>query len=387
MAQDQKRKPRKREKAKQLTLCLPHTERRIFRNIQGELDQFGLKIYNANVKELRDAPDSNYFESLARKAHEGATNQARIDVAEAQLKGNVGEAKRKGEQEREIAKINAETAVQKTERDSERAQAEASLATRKTVLSRDVDIAQIEAKRATESKDEELKRDVEVKRAAAEMERLRAHDVVRATIARESKQQAADAKAYEVQAEARAGLDAANQRTEADAYKIRTQADAANYAALKDAEAKLQRQLKEAEGMAAMAEAYGKMAQAFGGAAGLMQYLMIKEGTYVQLAAENAKAVQGMAPKISLWNTGAQAGEGAPGGNGVDTIRSKSLFFSLFFFSTTTSQDAGGRLLMSRRCVPDASASNDNNQRADGHHLARVAVWPLESTECPHGRG
>ncbi|KAJ3553308.1 hypothetical protein NPX13_g10915 [Xylaria arbuscula] len=36
-------------------------KRRIFRNIQGELDQFGLKIYNANVKELKDAVGSTYF--------------------------------------------------------------------------------------------------------------------------------------------------------------------------------------------------------------------------------------------------------------------------------------------------------------------------------------
>jgi flotillin len=36
-------------------------ERRIFRDkvinsVQSELDQFGLKIYNANVKELQDTP-------------------------------------------------------------------------------------------------------------------------------------------------------------------------------------------------------------------------------------------------------------------------------------------------------------------------------------------
>ena len=79
-------------------------KKKIFKNIQGELDQFGLKIYNANVKELRDAPNSSYFESLSRKAHEGAINQARIDVAEAQRKGTVGEAQRLGEQNREIAK-------------------------------------------------------------------------------------------------------------------------------------------------------------------------------------------------------------------------------------------------------------------------------------------
>jgi flotillin len=53
-------------------------KKRIYRNIQIELDQFGLKIYNANVKELKDAPNSGYFESLSRKAHEGATNQVSI---------------------------------------------------------------------------------------------------------------------------------------------------------------------------------------------------------------------------------------------------------------------------------------------------------------------
>ena len=180
-------------------------KKRIFRNIQSELDQFGLKIYNANVKELRDAPQSSYFESLSRKAHEGAINQARIDVAEAQRKGNVGEAQRVGEQNREIAKINAETAVQKTERDSDRAKAEATLATRKAAFTRDVSIAQIEANRATEVCDEELRKKVEVRRAQTELERLRASDVVKATIARESKQQAADARNYEEQAQANAG--------------------------------------------------------------------------------------------------------------------------------------------------------------------------------------
>lgn len=333
------------------------------------------------MKELRDAPESNYFESLARKAHEGATNQARIDVAEAQLRGNVGEAKRKGEQEREIAKINAETAVQKTERDSERAAAEASLSTRKTVLSQSVDIAKIEAQRATESKDEELKRDVEVKRAAAEMERLRANDVVKATIAREAKQQAADAKAYEIQvdaratadsrayktqAEAKAGFDAAKQSVEADvyktrtvaeadAYKTRTVADAKNYAALKDADAKMQAQIKEAEGMSALAGAYGKMAQAFGGPAGLLQYMMIKDGTFVSLANANANAVRGMQPKISVWNTGAQAGDGSSSSS-IETMRSK------FHLSICASFVEVHPTDHCHRRVSNAPATHDHNQ-------------------------
>lgn len=168
------------------------------------MSQFGLKIYNANVKELRDAPNSSYFESLSRKAHEGAINQAKIDVANAVRLGTVGEAQRQGEQNRELAKINAETAVQKTERDSERARAEATLATRKTNFNKDVNIAQIEATRATEVRDEVLRKEVEVMRAQTELERLRASDVVKATILRESKQQAADAANYEEQAHANA---------------------------------------------------------------------------------------------------------------------------------------------------------------------------------------
>lgn len=285
-------------------------KRRIFRNIQVELDQFGLKIYNANVKELKDAVGSNYFQSLSQKAHEGATNQARIDVADAQLRGNVGEAQRHGQQERDIAKINAETAVAKTDRDVERANAIANLETKKTLLDRDVEISKIEATRATQSRDEDLKREVEVKRAAAELERLRATDVVKASIQRESAQQAADAKAYQVTADAKASYDKSVRTTDASAYKTRTDAEAWSHAAITNADAKLQKELKEAQGMVARAEAYAKMAQAFGGPQGLLSYMMIEKGTYVELAKANADAIQGLQPKISVWNTGAEAGAG-----------------------------------------------------------------------------
>jgi len=247
-------------------------------------------------------------------------------VAAAQLRGNVGEAQRKGEQDREIAKINAETAVQKTERDIERASAEAVLATRKTELNRDVEMARIAASRRTEAQDEELKKEVEIKRAGAEVERLRATDVVKATIAREAKQQAADAHAYEIEAEAKANFERQKQLTDAAAYKTKQDAEAFAFAAIKKAEAELQLKLKEAEGMAAMAEAYAKMGQAFGGPAGLMQYMMIEKGTYVELAKANGQAIHGLQPKISIWNTGAEAGadggaQGAGNQSSVATMR------------------------------------------------------------------
>ncbi|KAI1826865.1 hypothetical protein F4861DRAFT_18891 [Xylaria intraflava] len=329
-------------------------KRRIFRNIQGELDQFGLKIYNANVKELKDAVGSTYFQSLSQKAHEGATNQARIDVADAQLRGNVGEADRRGLQERQIAKINADTAVQKTDRDIERATAEANLATQKTNLNRDVEIARIQATRATESRDEDLKKDVEVKRAAAELERLRASDVVKATINRESKQQAADAKAYEIEAEAKAQFEKANMV----------------------ANANLQKQLREAEGIMTMAEAYGKLSHAFGGPDNLLRYMMIEKGTYVELAKANAAAVQGMQPKISVWNTGAEGGSGAGGsGAGQDSAATMRNIYQMLPPLMSTIHDQTGITLPEWQF--GRLPSNENNEvvqrdtHAHTHHDGR----------------
>jgi flotillin len=141
-------------------------ERQVFKekvieSVQHELDQFGLRIYNANVKELQDTPGSEYFAFLSRKAHEGASNQARIDVAEARMRGEVGEAGRKGQTKQEISKIEAETAVLETKRRAEKAQADAELATRQTELNMGIKMAQIKADRAAESRDAELQREVE----------------------------------------------------------------------------------------------------------------------------------------------------------------------------------------------------------------------------------
>lgn len=115
---------------------------------------------------------------------------------------------------------------------------------------------------------------------------------------------------------------------DAQAYKTKVAAEAAYIAATKDAEALLVRQAKEAEGLlirqakeaeglSKMADAYGKMAQAFGGPQGLIQYMMVEKGIYGQLARANADAVRGMQPKVTVWNTGSNAG-GASDGSGND---------------------------------------------------------------------
>ena len=138
---------------------------KVIENVQAELDQFGLRIYNANVKELQDTAGSEYFKFLSRKAHEGASNQAKVDVANACMMGEIGEAEKRGKTKQEISKIDAETAVLETKRKSEKATADAELTTTQTKLNMGINLAKINATRQAEAKDAELQRDVELKRA------------------------------------------------------------------------------------------------------------------------------------------------------------------------------------------------------------------------------
>lgn len=309
--------------------------------VQKELDQFGLRIYNANVKELQDMGDSKYFESLARKAHEGAQSQAQVDVANARMIGRIGEAEKEGETKQKIAKINAHTAVLETERKVEKANADQKLRTREIEISRELNLEQIAAQRAAEQRDTELQKLVEEKRAGMELERLRATTVTQAKIARESAQEKADADLYS--SNKKADAQQYNQEAEAEAVYKRTARDAeaelfkrtkeaearerdaqATYLVRqREAEAAFVAQKKEAEGLMEMAKAYGAMADVMGGPQGLMQYLMLQNNTYENLAAQNAKAIHGLQPKINVWTTGNQDG-------GVDsTAPIRNLFQSL----------------------------------------------------------
>lgn len=287
-------------------------ERRVFRdkvikNVQSELDQFGLRIYNANVKELQDTPGSEYFAYLSRKAHEGALNQAKVDVADARMKGEVGEAEKQGKTKQEIAKIHAATAVLETERKAEKAQADAALADKEIHIEKELNLSRISAKRSAEARDAELQKTVELRRAEMELEKQRATTVTRAIIDRESEQERAKADLYSRE-QAAAGLKA-QQIAEADAsyYRITKEAEAAKLAKQLEADAHFYTQKQEAQGLVEMAKGYGALAGVLGGAPGLMQLMMIQDNTYERLALANAKAINGLQPKINVWNTGAQA--------------------------------------------------------------------------------
>ncbi|OVA07886.1 Band 7 protein [Macleaya cordata] len=87
-------------------------KKEVFDKVQLELNQFGLLIYNANIKQLVYVEGHEYFSYLGQKIQKEAANQAKIDVAEAKMKGEVGaKLREEGQTAQNAAKIDAKTRI------------------------------------------------------------------------------------------------------------------------------------------------------------------------------------------------------------------------------------------------------------------------------------
>jgi flotillin len=183
----------------------------VFENVQLELNQFGLIIYNANVKQLVDVRGHEYFSYLGQKTQQEAANQAKIDVSEAKMKGEMGAKERDGHTRQNAAKVNAETKIYEKQREGESqkqevkvstevriyenqraaevAQANADLAVKKASWEKDTKLKQVEAEKAVALRDAELQMEVEKKNAMCETEKLKADILSKAIVDYEKKVQ------------------------------------------------------------------------------------------------------------------------------------------------------------------------------------------------------
>jgi flotillin len=98
---------------------------------------------------------------------------------------------------------------------------------------------------------------------------------------------------------------------------------------VREAEAACVLRKKEAEGLTELARAYGALAAVLGGPQGLLQLLMMQAGTYERLAAENAKAIQGLQPRINVWTTGGGGGDDGTAAADASLAPIRNLFKSL----------------------------------------------------------
>ncbi|KAK6237008.1 hypothetical protein SCA6_012345 [Theobroma cacao] len=333
----------------------------VFEKVQLELNQFGLLIYNANVKQLVDVPGHEYFSYLGQKTRMEAANQAKVDVPEAKMKGEMGAKLREGQTVQNAAKINAETKIVSTQRqgegtkeeikvrtevkvyenqrEAELAEANAVLAKKKAGWAKETQVAEVEASKAVALRDAELQKEVEKMNAVTQTEKLKAERLSKASVEYEIKAyramhqlgqdlkylREANWELYQKQKEAEAVL----YEKEKQAAAQKALADAAFYSRQKVADGELYAKQKEAEGLVALGKAQGlylhRLLNALGGNyAALRDYMMINAGTFQDIAKINAEAVRGLNPKISIWTNGGEATDGTgaspAGGNAMKEV-------------------------------------------------------------------
>ncbi|MBD5402689.1 flotillin family protein [bacterium] len=86
-------------------------------NVNTELNKIGLEIINVNIKDITD--ESGYIDAIGKKAAAEAINKAKVEVAQQEKLGAVGEASANKEKEVQVAEQAAQTSIGKTNAEKE----------------------------------------------------------------------------------------------------------------------------------------------------------------------------------------------------------------------------------------------------------------------------
>ncbi|MEZ4334873.1 MAG: SPFH domain-containing protein [Myxococcota bacterium] len=352
-------------------------------NVEPELNKIGLYLINVNITDITD--ESEYIDSIGRKAASEAINRAKVDVSEQEKIGEIGNAVNQREQtikvSEEVAQsekgkkaAEADQRVFVQQQESTAAIGEAVALREKTVRvaeneaeamkgqkaaeanqrvfvqgqeaeaikgenSAKADIAQANATLAQREAEAlqrgevaRLSAQVEIQKAqaAAETERLNAAEVVRQEIERRKIEIAAEAEAERIRRNARGEADAILMRYEAEARGIR--------------------QVLESK-----AAGYESLVRSAGDARSAATLLMIEK--LEEVVAKQVEAIQNLKiDKITVWDSGA---------NGNGHASSTSQFLSSLVTSLPPLQEiakmAGVELpAYLGRVKPDEGAPRDD---------------------------
>ncbi len=243
-------------------------------NVSPELNKIGLYLINVNITDITD--ESGYIDSIGKKAAAEAINQAKVDVAEQDKMGAIGEAEatkekqirvaehlaqsEKGQKHAEAdkrifvqqqestasigeAEANRQMAIKVAENLAEAAkgkkhaeadqriyvqeqEAQAVAGENKskaTIADAEAELAvkQAEAKRQGEVAKREAEAEIQKAQYKAEAERLRAEEVARQEVEKTKVEIAAEAEAERIRREAKGKADATLMRYEAEAKGVK----------------------------------------------------------------------------------------------------------------------------------------------------------------------
>lgn len=158
-------------------------------NVDPELRKIGLSLINVNITDITD--ESGYIDSIGKKAASTAINQAKVDVAEQEKRGDIGKAEAEFERRVKVATLNASAVEGENNAQAQIAKYGADLAEQ-----------QAEAKRRSQMADQQANTEIQKIRAVAEAARLEAEEIVPKQIERRKVEIDADAVAEREKREA-----------------------------------------------------------------------------------------------------------------------------------------------------------------------------------------
>lgn len=247
----------------------------IKKNIEPELHKIGLTLLNVNITDITD--ESEYIESIGKKASATAVNQAKVDVAEQEKQGDIGKALAEKDRRVSVASYHAQAVKGENESKAEMAVTNALLAEKEA-----------EATRRSQVAKQQAEAEIQKARALAQAQLLEAEQVVPQEIRK---------KKIQIDAEAEAQSKVLIAQGEAEAILAIKQAEAEGIQKLLDAKAKGYKQLVAACGDDAKSAS--------------TMLLIEKLEEIVKLQTEAIKNIK--IDKITVWDSGGHAGDPAKG--------------------------------------------------------------------------
>jgi len=244
----------------------------IKKNIEPELHKIGLTLINVNITDITD--ESEYIESIGKKASATAVNQAKIDVAEQEKLGDIGKSLAERDRRVSVASYNAEAV--RGENDSR-----AHIALTNALFAE----KEAEANQRSQVARQNAEAEIQRARAMAQAQFLEADQIVPQEIRK---------KKIQIDAEAEAQSRVLIARGEAEAILAVRQAEAEGIQKLLNAKAKGYQQLVEACGHDAKS------------ASTLLLIEKLEE--IVKLQTEAIKNIK--IDKITVWDSGQGHGDG-----------------------------------------------------------------------------
>ena len=276
----------------------------IRKNVEPELNKIGLNLINVNITDITD--ESNYIESIGKKAAAEAINKAKVDVAKEQKVGAIGEAEnnrdmvvsvRQNAAEAEMGKKKAEASQRVFVAEQEAAAVDGENASKAQIAESNSKLAvrTAEAMRVAEVANRAAEAAIQKAQYDVEIQRLAAAEIAKKETERKQIQIAAEAEADRVRTVAKGEADGVLMKYQAEAEGVRTLLAG------------------KAAGYKALVESAGGNAQA---AATLLMIEKLED-----IVARQAQAISNLKiDKVTVWDSAGGEGKGSSTANFVSSL-------------------------------------------------------------------